>query len=158
MPLSSDRLRNYNRVLQIKPSFTRVYYNRGMAYEKVGDIQDALSDYDKGISIDPDGALDPLFRRANIYDDQGKTKQAIVDLERATKLKPTTSSSDDLAEAFYNLGIFYRKIGDLKGAISAYTQALHYSPSDYEIYNNRGIAYGENSQLDFAIDDFTRAI
>ncbi|MBN9247470.1 MAG: tetratricopeptide repeat protein, partial [Hyphomicrobium sp.] len=43
----------YSRVLRFKPGDARVYFNRGNAYRKEGDIARALQDYNDAIVRDP---------------------------------------------------------------------------------------------------------
>ena len=57
----------------------------------------------------------------------------------------------NLAVAFNNRGIAYKKRGELDRAIADYTQAIGSDPKDADAYYNRGIAYKEKGELDRSI-------
>ena len=42
--------------IQIKPDYADAYNNRGIAYDKKGDYDQAISDYNRAIRIKPDYA------------------------------------------------------------------------------------------------------
>ena len=46
----------WNKVLETDPGNADAYYNRGVAYRKKGELEQAMSDYTKAMEIDP-----PMF-------------------------------------------------------------------------------------------------
>jgi tetratricopeptide (TPR) repeat protein len=73
-------------------------------------------------------------------------------------IKSGKLAGKDLALAFLNRGIAYRRQGDFEHAINDYGQAIKLNPGDADSYFNRGVANGMRGKLDTAIEDFDRAI
>ncbi len=48
--------------------------------------------------------------------------------------------------------------GDYGSAITAYSDAIEENPSDYDLYNNRGVAYAEIGQHEDAVADYNEAV
>ena len=67
----------------------------------------------------------------------------------------------NFTDAYVNLGVAYRTLGQLDLAIESYTMVIMLepnSPESYEAYNNRGLVYLDKGDFDLAIQDFERAI
>lgn len=64
----------------------------------------------------------------------------------------------NLAVAFMNRGLAYKKKGQWERAIADYSAAIRLNSGDAEIYNNRGNAYYHDGQLDRAAADYDDAI
>ncbi|MGC8452239.1 MAG: tetratricopeptide repeat-containing serine protease family protein [Cylindrospermopsis raciborskii] len=142
---------NYTIAIQIQPTYTYAYNNRGLARSNLGDNQGAIDDYNQAIKLDPNYALAYYNRglaRYNLGDNQG----AIDDYTQAIKLDP------NYAYAYNNRGIARRQLGDKQGAIDDYTQAIKLDPNNALAYNNRGIARRNLGDNQGAIDDYTQAI
>ena len=75
----------YSRIIQRKPKNADAYFNRGLAYKKVGRTDHALSDYEVAIEIDP-AHRKAYFDRANILYDQGLYRDALGAYFKALKL------------------------------------------------------------------------
>ena len=79
-------------------------------------------------------------------------KFQIVNYTKFLRLNP------DDADAYYNRGNTYGKLGKYQLAIDDYNRAIRINP-DYAIaYNNRGIAYNDLGKYQLAIDDYNNAI
>ena len=46
--ITSKRLRIYNRAIEIKPDYAEAYYNRGNAYNGLGNYKQAIEDLKQG--------------------------------------------------------------------------------------------------------------
>jgi len=90
--------------------------------------------------------------RGHLEGEAGKHEQAVQAYREAIRLKP------DLADAWYNLGIAYRKVGQYQQAVQAYREAIRLRPDDAEAWNNLGIAYDQLGQLQEAIRAYREAI
>ena len=62
--------------------------------------------------------------------------------KKALKLKP------DYAEAYNNLGIVLKDLGDLEAAIINYEKAIEIKPNYAEAYNSKGVALKEKGEID----------
>jgi tetratricopeptide (TPR) repeat protein len=83
-----------------KEKDAEAYYNRGVAWQKKGDYDRAITDYTKAIEINPGDAL-AYYNRGNAYQGKGQYERAISDYNKAIELNPK------FAEAYVNLGGAY---------------------------------------------------
>ncbi|MCH9050323.1 MAG: tetratricopeptide repeat protein [Proteobacteria bacterium] len=138
------------------------FNNRGEAYDRKGEYDRAIADYDQAIRLKPDYAL-AFNDRGVAYYRKGEYDRAIADFDQAIRLKP------DYALAFNNRGSAYddkgdhdRVIADYDRAIADFTQAIRLDtlegPRKAWPFNNRGNSYRAKGQYDRAIADFDRAI
>ena len=132
---------------------------RGNAYQKKGDLDRAISDYDEAIKIgfklDPKNSA-AFNNRGNAYREKGNLDRAISDCDKAIDLDPKNSA------AFNNRGIAYREKGDFDRAISDCDKAIKIGfkldSENAAALSNRGIAYKEKGDFDRAISDCGEAI
>ena len=103
--------------------------------------------------IEPDA--DEYQRRGIRADQRGDLDAAITYYTRAIPLAPDPVSAGVF---YYNLGLIYRKKGELELAHENYTQAIksisHYSSA----YYGRGVVYMKKGEFGCAIKDFNEAI
>src|ERR1039458_8524900 len=81
---------------------------------------------------------------------QRRFAEAVNEYLEAARLNPNFS------ETFYNLGVAYGELGQLKAAIKAYNRAIHLAPKDWQAYCNLGVDYVNSRQYAKAIDAFRR--
>lgn len=176
---------DYNKAIEINPSFTETYSNRGNAYSDSGNFKKAVSDYNKAIELDPKFAS-AYTNRGNAYFRFGNYKEAVSDYNRALALNPVSVLTyNNRGQAYYalgdfnlavsdfnkaaeiepeyvpvynNLGLAYFDKGELDRAIAYFTKAVEISPNFAEAYNNRGSSYFNKGELDRAIADFTKSV
>jgi len=70
--------------IRINPNYAEAYYNRGIAYQNLGEKQGAIGDYTEAIRINPSYA-DAYYNRGLIYADLGDKKGGVEDLREAAK-------------------------------------------------------------------------
>ena len=146
-----DSMTLYDHALEVTSHNDIVLINRGVAYAKLGNRSQAISDYDEAIEIDP-GNAEAYYNRGIEYDELGNHLQAIEDYDRAINRNPS------YAEAYYNRGVTYGKLGDHRRAIEDFGRAIEAGPERAEPYYNRGFAYGELGDFRKAIENYDRAI
>ena len=74
------------------------YYNRGFAYEKKGEYDRAIVDYDKAIAINPKFAA-AYNNRGNAYYKKGDKEQAIVDFRKTLDIDPSSQHAKNNLQA-----------------------------------------------------------
>ncbi|HRS53877.1 MAG TPA: tetratricopeptide repeat protein, partial [Bacteroidales bacterium] len=89
--------------------------------------------------------------RANAYTRIFELEKAIINYEKAIKIKP------DFANAWFNMGKIKLKSKKIDEAIYCFTKVIDLSPSDSEAYYERGNALIELGQNIEACEDFTKA-
>ncbi len=73
------------------------------------------------------------------------------------KLHQVGHESESFA-SYFNLGVDYRREGNMQKAIEAWTQALHIDPTNTHAYYDRGITKAEIEDYIGAIEDLERVI
>lgn len=80
------------------------YITRGSSYLQKGEIEDAISDYNKAIEKNPGFAV-AYYSRGRAYSKKGEINKARSDYNKAIALNP------DDADAYINRGHFYHSMG-----------------------------------------------
>lgn len=73
------------------------------------------------------------------------------------KLHQLGHKSESFA-SYFNLGVDYRREGNMQKAIEAWTQALHIDPTNTHAYYNRGITKADIGDYIGAIEDLEKVI
>jgi len=95
--------------IRINPNYAEAYYNRGIAYQNLGEKQGAIGDYTEAIRINPSYA-DAYYNRALIRADLGDKKGGVEDLREAAKFFfeegdiASYQKARDLSKNFHKLG------------------------------------------------------
>lgn len=92
------------------------YNNRGIAYQSIGKIDEALADFTAAIELDPTWGLSYL-NRAAIYVERRQWKLAEADLSSAVNMQPSRVRNDEyamLVRVHFQLGDYSGMALDLK--------------------------------------------
>ena len=163
------------------------HYEAGNRLAEQGHLEEAISEYDESIRLDPQYALAHATRGA-AYDALGQYQRAILDFDDAIALdldpnlalayysrglaylnfdqfEQAVQDFDEsirldpqYADAYFNRGTAYLNLGQVGRAIQDYDDAIRLNPQDAEAYGNRGSAYGSLGQDQRAIQDYDQAI
>ena len=144
----------FTQAVAARPDHARAWYYRGLSRDAMGDHVGAMHDMDRALALDPNDA-NVLLRRADVYLNAGRAREARADLEALLKLHP----SGPIAEhALFSLGRAGVALGEFDRAFSAYDRLLALTPDDPMGLCDRGIARAHLGQHEAAIRDLTRAI
>ena len=99
-----------------------IYFNRGLARQANGDLDQAIADFDRAITLNPKHAF-AYNNRGNSYLAKGDLDRALADHELAVTLLPTHPLP------YYSRGSSRRKRGDKEQAIADFRMALSLHPS-----------------------------
>jgi tetratricopeptide (TPR) repeat protein len=125
--------------------------NRGYAYYEQEEYDQAITDYNSTLKLDPKYTL-AYINRGLAYYEQGEYDQAIADYSSAIKLDPK------FTYAYDNRGLAYSRKGEYDQAIADYSSAIKLDPKYKLAYNNRELAYKAKGEYDQAIADCSSAI
>ena len=130
-------IKEFQEAVKLDPNYQKAYINLGLAYRRLGDNVQALSNYDIAINMkdgDKEAVSLAISYKANLYIDARDFKKAIVTMDLYLKDNP----ADD--------GILYQKgkvlkdgLGQLKESIIVLQDAIAKNPANakalYELAN-----------------------
>lgn len=93
------------------------YYNRALAFRKLGLVESAMEDYNMAIKIRPDYAM-AYNNRAYLYLVMGNNKQALIDFSSSIQFMP------DNAMAHAGRGVAYQRLAMYDYAYLEFTSAI----------------------------------
>ncbi|CAI0387866.1 unnamed protein product [Linum tenue] len=152
-------LRYYNHsVKEIKDKasdFVFPYFGLGQVQLKLGDINGAMSNFEKVLEVYPDNC-DTLKVLGHVYAQPNETEKAQEVLKKATKIDPHD------AQAFLDLGELLI-MSDTATALDAFKTArslLKKSDQEVlvEVLNNIGVIHFEREELEVALEAFKEAL
>lgn len=94
-----------------------VHYNRGNAFNALGEHARAIEDYDRTLSLDP-GFAYAYTNRGVAYRFLGQNERAIEDFDRALELNPKDSG------AYQSRGAAWEALGDYGRAAADWEKAI----------------------------------
>jgi tetratricopeptide (TPR) repeat protein len=145
-------LADYNKIIELAPSAPGVevvYHNRSMMRLQSKDIDGAIDDLNKAVSINPKVA-EIYNGRAIARLQKGDSDGALADYEKAIELKPS------LPSALAGRGYFRYQKRDFDGALSDFTKAIESYPGYGDAYVRRGIVRGLKGDIQAAIADIKK--
>ena len=148
-----DTLSLWSHEIEIYPMTVPLSYTeRGLAHQKIGNLDQAMKDFNTAIMLSPETDMMFYFNRAGLYQQTGNFKSALVDYDRAAMMDPTH------ANTFYNRGLTHQSVGDYDRAITDFSVMIDKNPTFGNAYVNRGISYALKGALPNAINDFSTAV
>ncbi len=142
---------DFSRAIEIDPTYTSAYINRGLIKYYRGKIEDSVKDFNQALKYDPKIG-EAYGNRGNSYRALGNRARALIDYSLALKYKP------NYPETFYNRANLYVELGQYEKAYADYEQAVKLKPDYAAAYNNLGNAYFRAGDLGRAFNSFDRAI
>jgi protein O-mannosyl-transferase len=127
------------------------YNNRGQAFYLIGQLDQAIEDFNKAIILDP-ASFKAYLNRGAAFINKGQFDQANADFDKAIALNPSYS------EAYNAKGSLFGMSGYFDKAIEQFSKAIEINP-DYSVaYGNRGSAYSMLGQNSRALEDLAEAV
>lgn len=127
------------------------YNRRGERFAELGNEEEALKDFSKALSNDPNHWR-AIHNRGVSYASLGKPHEAINDFSRALQL------NRNYANTWFNRGEIYMDRGDFGRAVADYTEAIRLSPKDAAFHDARGRAYIRLGRTRDALEDLNTAL
>lgn len=128
-----------------------IHNNIGIAYDKAGMHEEAISEFNEAIMLDP-GYVEVLNNLAASYHRMGQVDEAIE------KLRIAIGSRPGYLEAHCNLGSIYASSGRFEEALAEFNVALSINPESALFHNNLGNLYIEQEKFHEAIIAFQEAV
>jgi tetratricopeptide (TPR) repeat protein len=153
----------------------RIYYQIGCAKDDRGEYKEAITCYEKSLTIrqkllptnHPD--LAKCYNNIGlVYSDMGEYLKALSSHEKALKIRQGSLSSNhlDLAASYNNIGMVYYSMGEYSKALSSHEKAFEIRqkslPSNHpdlaSCYNNIGNVYYSMSEYSKALSSHEKAL
>ncbi len=162
---------NYSATLRVYPSdlgTIKLYFQRGMAREKINDQNGAIDDFSQYIWYSNYNA--PAFKDrqllAQAYYQRGVLKLAMAKEQRQPKLLEAARSdfqqafkyNPNKSEVYFNLAIIASLLNHQSLALDYYRRFIGYETEDYRGYYHRGQLYSQWGNYAAAIKDYDLAI
>jgi len=103
-------------------NLSKMYFNRGIAWENKGDLNKAIADYTKAIEINPNYAK-AYNNRGLAWHNKDDYDKAIADFTRAIEIEPK------YAKAYHSRGLAWDKKGYTDKAKADYERAKKLDPN-----------------------------
>ena len=133
------------------PNEAILYNISGACYASLGQMDTAVSYYEKALDIKPD--------YAEAHNNLAITLQGLDQLDAAVeRYKKALAIKPDYAEAHYNLGDTLHKLGQLDASVRSYEKAIAIKPDYAEAHNNLGNTLKRLGQLDAAVRSYKKAL
>lgn len=116
-----------NKAIEIDPKNADAYYNRALAFQRLGDNETAaIADYSMAIRLRPTD-VEAYMNRAVSHMRIGEFGLAISDLNRALSIQP------DHGLSLVNLGLVYKMVGEDHAACASWKTAADLGIDDAAI-------------------------
>ncbi len=166
-----EALRFLDEALAENPRLAEAYYDKGVIFQELGDIEEAVKAYQKALELKPTLAV-AAGNLATIYREQGMVARSLevldtalaaspdnpllhnqkaLSLEKAGKVEDATEEIRKIlkinaidVDAFVNLGCLYLRQGDYEMARLVFEKALLSVPGADEnayVHHNLGVAF-----------------
>jgi tetratricopeptide (TPR) repeat protein len=181
--MAAEAARSFDEALKLAPGDAAAWFGLGGARYVMGRRDEALAAYDRGLAIDS-VATAPIFTVGFILFEGGKIEEAATrfrrviaiggqDVPRArVNLGLCLEATGRFAEAareyeqgdptdprtWFNLGLVRRRLGNVQGAIEAFTKASELRPGEARYAAALGDAFLEGDHPSAAVSAYERAV
>ena len=147
-----EAVRLYSSVIDTAQPYPEFVFRRATAYHALGDMKNALRDYDKAILANPWNVTAFADRGLLLSRYESQYNLAIADFSQALALSP-----DNVAVLTLR-GDTYAAQGKFGAALVDLDRAVQFSPRTAEIYVHRAAAFARQGVTDKALKDYEQAL
>jgi class 3 adenylate cyclase/tetratricopeptide (TPR) repeat protein len=150
------------RLEEARESFSRMKPEDALRFEGFAAVSFKSGEYEKSLVMceqalkTNQGNFYSRVIKGNIFLNQGKIDEAVLEYEGATQL--SKGARWQQAEAYNRLGRIYASQYRVEEALSMYAQAAIYNPDSPEIYTNQGILTERSGNLSEAVSLYRKAL
>ncbi|MEQ9426294.1 MAG: hypothetical protein RJQ09_17850 [Cyclobacteriaceae bacterium] len=142
---------DFTEAILLDETYEDAYYHRSLAWEKLGEVNKSIADYDTVLIYNPENIY-ALSKRGVIKLEEANYIGAIQDFSETIKLDSTHST------AWYNRALAKSYYGDTTGALSDYAMAVQVDEEDFQAYINRALINLELNEIQLAVNDYSAAL
>jgi len=141
----ADAKEHGDRAVALSPNFSAVHEALGQIYEKSGELDRALAEYNRAVELNP-MAITSSLRIGKIYALQGKYADSEAVYKRALGSTPWYWAG------YAGLGTLYFNRGQFSQAAEQYQKMTELAPDHPMGYENLGAAYSQMGQYPKAVE------
>ena len=142
----------WENAVRVSPDPSEIAYSfLGFAFRDTGKADEALTAFDRSISLNPNLAI-PRYGKGLALSDKGLLNEAVQEFKKAIVLDPQYASPHT------NLCVAYQHLQMYNEAIAEAEEAIRLDPQSAQAYNNLGVSYGYKSQIGEAAKAFQQAV
>jgi tetratricopeptide (TPR) repeat protein len=126
------------------------YYNRGLYYGHLEQLEDSISDYERAVELNPNHTA-AWSSMCYVQEEWGELDLAMPSCDRALQTDPYHAPT-------YNIrALIWWQKGDFDHAEADFSRSIELQPENWANYLNRGAFYEDNGRTDTARADYQRA-
>jgi tetratricopeptide (TPR) repeat protein len=141
---------HFQKSLEIMPENFQALYNYGLYNSAIGDTAKAIECYERVIQLDS-----TYFTAMNnlgvIYGARLDFKNAFRCYRMAYALNPSSITAGNLANLYFNQGIYFSLNNLTDSSMSSYRNSIAYDPKYIMAYNNMAVIFANRMQYDSCI-------
>ncbi len=149
---TGEKLRCYNKVIELKPGYSYAYRSRGQVRHEQGDLDGALQDFAEAMRLEPSNPHN-YSSLGIVLAQKGKFDYALSNMNEAVRREPA------IPFHYFNRGLVKAANDDLEGAIRDLDEAIRieplFAPNFYDV---RGRVLSMNGDFDGALKDYSELI
>lgn len=145
-----EGIKEFDTVIEMNPSMTKAYINRGKGKMELKRYGAALKDFEKALNIDNSDTTAYLHLGLTHYF-MGNYRGSVDAYSELIKQSPKNST------AYFNRGIAYGQLQEYENAIRDFKRATELNPDYTEAYFNLGLAYYWSGDQEKACENWTIA-
>lgn len=146
-----QRLDGLDKEIVASPAPAALYVRRGNYNLEMLEFEEALSDFDKALQLDP-GQDEAHYGRGMALGRLGRVQEGIAALTTYIERHP------DSSVAYTKRGVRHIWAGDDVAAERDLVKALQLDPDNAEAHDDIGVIYAKRQEYARAIDHFTRTV
>lgn len=129
--LDEKAIERFQEAIKLDPELAEAHFRLGLAYDAVGQEQEAEESYKKAIELykkyleDNSKDAEAHYNLGQAYAGRRFYSEAVREYRLATKLK------DDDSDMFYDLGTALSKLANYDEAVTAFSKSLEIDPENY---------------------------
>ena len=144
-------LKFFERALTLDPTYSKVWFNKGLLHQELGDSERAIFHYEKAATLDPT-SNDAWLNMGNLQIKMGRYLDAFNSYQKAVSL-----DSIDF-EAWSYSGVALHKLKRYENALQAHQKAIEINPHYYLAWANQALTLGALSHFEQALQSYEKAI
>jgi serine/threonine protein kinase/tetratricopeptide (TPR) repeat protein len=142
---------NCTQALKLNDQLAPVHVTIGRIDDAGGEHDLALQEFQRALALEPHNA-DALFGIAQVYENQGRIKDAEDMFHRAAALRP------DYWDGHNKLGLFYFRQKRFGEAIAEFDKVIALTPDNVAGYINEAVTYNKSGQPDKGAEALQKAL